>query len=171
MFSDRRADYEARMSDGQLPRGSLGQAVTSMGQRRTSGHSAMIPIAAIPVVAPISRGTLRMWIFNASDAKIDSGQAWLQYSTALTNPSRAVNGRWFVSLCEQTQYGKFTNLTAPVQVINPKSQPFALGSPTARMTVGRPVFVQIDYESASPSGSEVVFWKNADALNVTVNLE
>jgi len=171
MFSDRRSAYEARQRDSIGGVGRLTQAVTSMGLRRTSGHSVMVPLAVIPTTAPVTRGTLRLWIFNASDAKIDSGRAWLQYSTSLTNPTRKVNGRWFLSLCEQDEYGKFTQLTAPVQVIDPRARPFSMGSPTTRMTVGRPVFIQIDYEAASPSASEVVFWKDADALNVTVNLE
>lgn len=136
---------------------------------RFNSISSALEMAAFPTTGAIATTTVRKWLFCAPDARIESAFASLQF---LPRPAinRAVRGRWWVFLCELTDAGIYQPVTAKVQVTDPKGEPFRLGSPISRLTVGRMVFCQIDFEAASALSSEPVFWSGADRLNVTVNL-
>lgn len=133
--------------------------------------TASMDVSGIPTPATnaVARSTVRSWLWTATDAKIDNGYGLLQFSAAPA-PYRAVRGRWWLSLVEHAQGDTYTTLTKPVQLTNPGTASFVLGSVVARMTVGKAVYAQLEYEAASATAAEVVFWSGAARLNITVNM-
>lgn len=121
-----------------------------------------------PATAAVAKTIFRSYVMTSTDGKIDHGKFTLEFPVAPAL-NRPVRGRWWVSLVEQTGYQTFRRLTSRVVVSSVGFAPIALGNPSGRMSVGRVVFLEVEYEAGAAAASEVVFWAGATGLNVTVH--
>lgn len=139
---------------------------------QTFSIAATIDISALPTALPIAADTLIQTVMAGPDKKIERVTAALVWpsSTTVDYRLRKVCGRWRVWLAQYQRGSRDTSLTVPVEITDPGTEPFRLGSTGAALEIGRPIELRIAYEAASAASGEVPFWQDAEHLAVTITL-
>lgn len=144
--------------------------VTPSKLRPVSVQSVVVDVSGFPTTP--GSGTFTQAVMNGADKKIEQVSCVLQWppSTTVSYWHRSVNGRWRLWLYQVQRDGSNAPITAPIQVTNPRTVPFLLGSASARLESWRPIYLQIDRQAPTPAGSDVPFWKDAAELILTITM-
>ena len=140
----------------------------------TGGYtvSTQVTLASLGTVS-VAPGVVRQWLFNANDSRIVRAEAALQFPVGTVPPSSltGVRGRFVVSLSEQIDKQTYRHATQPKELKSLENGGFVLGEAVGRLKAGSRVYIQIEYEAVSAVAGEPVFWKDAQAFNISVQLE
>lgn len=151
------------------PNARIGSVITSK-VRQIRTETTVIDVSGFATTTPIATTTFRQMVMLGSDQKIERVQCNLVYQTSATQDyrRRSVTGRWTMWLFQIQRGDQFVRLTNPKQVMDPRGEPFLLGSTCGRIEGGRPIYLRLDYEAATAPAGAVVFWDHADSLAMTI---